>query len=303
MGDTLFGSEYDGYQFSRNVFAYEVDSGRLKWRYANGVIRNATLAVHDGAVYFVEHRGQKTAPRVLRPLEKIAAQAAERRGQTVADENPADQTHAPVKPAGPYLRTIVALDGETGRERWSREVDLTDCGTWTGSLSLMAGNGAVVICGTYTAYGKRTGEEPKRRALVLNAKDGTILWNRPIGNLVRPLIIGDWLVSRPSAFLLKTGDPVMVPSGSRQKPWSIMPLGACGQMSASMYNLFYRYGVTVAMSVETGGSLMSFLGMRPGCLINIIPAAGLAVQVEASSGCTCYHALQSTVVFIPSDLR
>ncbi len=303
VGDTLYGSEYEGYQFSRSVFAYDVETGRLKWRYGGGVIRNATLAVYDGRVYFVEHRGQKTAPRILRPLERIAAQAAERRGQTPAEENPADRTVEPRLRETAYIRTVTALDAETGQERWSRNEDLTDCGTWAGSLSLMAGNGAVVLCGTYSAYGKRTGEEPKRRALVLSAKDGTVLWNRPIGNLVRPLLIGDWLVSRPRSFQLKTGDPVMVPVGNRQKPWSIMPLGACGQMSASMFNLFYRYGVTVAMSVETGGSLMSFLGMRPGCLINIIPAGGVAVQVEASSGCTCYHALQATVVFIPAGFR
>jgi hypothetical protein len=41
--------------------------------------------------------------------------------------------------------------------------------------------------------------------------------------------------------------------------------------------------------------------MRPGCLINIVPAAGVTVQVEASSGCTCYHAVQATVVFVPRD--
>jgi len=304
VGNTLVGSEYDGYQFSRSLFAYDIPTGRLKWHYRGGVIRNATVAIHEGTVFFVEHRGQTRAPVVLRPLERIAAEAARRRGLSSQEANPADEaTAAALKTPGPPIRTVVALDLETGRERWSREVDLTGCGSWTGALCLMAKDGILVLCGIYTAYGKRTGEEPNRRAMALSAKDGTVLWNRPIGNLVRPVIIGDWLVSRPNAFLLKSGEPVMVPSGNRQKPWSIMPLGACGQMSASHYNLFYRYGVTVSMNVENGSLLMSFAGLRPGCLINIIPAAGLAVQVEASSGCTCYHALQSTVVFMPSTFR
>ena len=57
--------------------------------------------------------------------------------------------------------------------------------------------------------------------------------------------------------------------------------------------------VRVMRDAATGTSLMNFTGMRPGCLINVIPAAGVIVQVEASSGCTCYHAIQSTVAFVP----
>ena len=41
-----------------------------------------------------------------------------------------------------------------------------------------------------------------------------------------------------------------------------------------------------------------FEGTRPDCFINMIPAGGVVVQVEASSGCSCYHAMQSTTVFI-----
>ena len=71
-------------------------------------------------------------------------------------------------------------------------------------------------------------------------------------------------------------------------------------MSASAGMIFYRDGYTVMRDAGTGNTLMNFTGMRPGCLINIIPAGGVIVQVEASSGCTCYHAIQSTVVFVPA---
>jgi len=85
-------------------------------------------------------------------------------------------------------------------------------------------------------------------------------------------------------------------------PWSVPRNGACGQMSASAGMLFYRDGYTVMRDAATGGTLMNFTGMRPGCLINIIPAGGVIVQVEASSGCTCYHAIQSTVAFVPPEV-
>ena len=172
VGNTLVGSEYDGYQFSRCLFAYDIPTGRLKWRYRGGVIRNATVAIHVGTVFFVEHRGQTRAPVVLRPLERIAAEAARRRGLPSQEVNPAGEAAAAVpKTPGPPIRTVVALDLETGRERWSREVDLTGCGSWTGALCLMAKDGILVLCGVYTAYGKRTGEEPNRRAMALSAKE------------------------------------------------------------------------------------------------------------------------------------
>ena len=96
------------------------------------------------------------------------------------------------------------------------------------------------------------------------------------------------------------GVPVTKPGPKGAIPWSVPANGACGQMSASSGMLFYRDGYTVMRDTGTGNTLMAFTGMRPGCLINIVPAGGVIVQVEASSGCTCYHAIQSTVVFVPS---
>ena len=39
---------------------------------------------------------------------------------------------------------------------------------------------------------------------------------------------------------------------------------------------------------------------RPGCWINIIPAGGLVLIPEASSGCTCDFAVQASMAFLPS---
>ena len=38
---------------------------------------------------------------------------------------------------------------------------------------------------------------------------------------------------------------------------------------------------------------------RPGCWINIIPAGGLLLIPEASSGCTCDFPIQSSMALIP----
>jgi hypothetical protein len=40
---------------------------------------------------------------------------------------------------------------------------------------------------------------------------------------------------------------------------------------------------------------------RPGCWINMIPAAGLLLVPEASSGCQCNFAVQTSLAFRPAD--
>lgn len=323
VGDTLIGSASPTHAFSDEVFAYDVPTGQLKWRHKAPVVRNATLAAGGGRVFFAEHRGETKAPRVLSYEEYLKQLLAERRGGKPesakpkakekakdddedgpgeggegAGEDDASPAATPAKES--YRRTAVALDLATGQELWAREVDLTDCGTWGGRLAAATKRDILVFFGTYNAYGRGTGDEAQRRALALSAKDGSELWSKPLGNFVRPVLVGDRLVARPHAVQLATGEPLMVADGKRSVPWRLASQGACGQMSASASLLFYRIGQLIVMDAETGNINMSFQGMRPGCLINAIPAGGVTVMVEASSGCSCPHAaLQSTVALVP----
>ena len=285
-GDLLLGSVSAGFQFSRMLFAYDVRTGALKWRYDSAAMRNGTFAVSGGKVFLVEHRGQTNAPRVLTLMEAH---------KELGKPKPAKAEGPPP----PYVRTVTALDLATGKPLWSRDHDLTKCGNWTGSLCLTAKNGVVLLAGVYSAYGAPKGDEGERRALALSATDGAQLWNEAIGNRVRPVLVGEHVIGRPKAYDLHSGATVMKPGPKGMVPWAVPPNGACGQMSASAGMLFYRDGYTVMRDAGTGATLLTFTGMRPGCLINIIPAGGVIVQVEASSGCTCYHAIQSTVAFVP----
>jgi hypothetical protein len=255
-------------------------------------------------VFFVEHRGQTQVPVVLDPLAqaKLAAdkrRAASKAGGAAPGGDGGDQA-APVA-AEPYVRSVVALDLATGKELWSQDVNLAGCGSWTSSLSLIAKDAVVVLCGTYSAYGRPSGQEGRRRALALSAADGATLWERTLGNVVRPVVSLDRVIARPKAIGLRTGEPVLRPGPKGPIPWTIASVGACGQMSASAGMLFYRYGYTLMVNADTAAPVMTLTGMRPGCLINVIPAGGVIVQTEASSGCTCPHALQSTIVLVPPE--
>ncbi|MCL4202265.1 MAG: PQQ-binding-like beta-propeller repeat protein [Pirellulaceae bacterium] len=308
-GSTLVGSASSGYQFSDAVFAYDLRTDTMRWHRPGSVIRNNTLAIQGDRVFFVEHRGQATAPVVLDPPAQAELAAQKRRaaaatGTTEGDTDSAETSDdaSPQSPAADAcLRTVVALDLLTGKELWSRDVDVAGCGTWTGSLSLIAKDGVLVLCGTYSAYGRPKGDEGQRRAMALSARDGATLWDKTLGNFVRPVVSLDRVIARPGALQLHTGEPLMRPGPRGQIPWRLAANGACGQMSASAGVLCYRLGYTLIVDADTGGSLMTLTGMRPGCLINTIPAGGVIVQTEASSGCTCPHALQATIVFVPPD--
>jgi outer membrane protein assembly factor BamB len=308
-GSTLVGSASSGYQFSDALFAYDLRTDRMRWHRPGSVIRNSTIAIQGGRVFFVEHRGETAAPQVLEPPAQAALALEKRRavaatGTAEGDAASAETTSegSPQSPAADaYVRTVVALDMLTGKELWSRDVDLAGCGSWTGSLSLIAKDDVLVLCGTYSAYGRPTGDEGQRRAMALSARDGATLWDKTLGNYVRPVVSLDRVIARPWALQLHTGDPLMRSGPRGQIPWRLPPNGACGQMSASAGVLCYRLGYTLMVDADTGASLMALAGMRPGCLINIIPAGGVIVQTEASSGCTCPHALQSTIVLVPPD--
>lgn len=284
-GDTLVGTSSAGEQFSDAVFAYDLNSGRLKWRHGGSIVRNSTIALHDGKVFLVEHRGQARAPVAFNAPAAARADQNRRYGIEVTPGQPE-----------PYVRTVVALDLASGKPAWEREVELTGCGAWVNELVLMAKRDVVLLCGVYWVPSDSAKEQ--RRMLALSGTDGATLWDRTTSSLIRPVLAGDRVLGVPNAFELRTGTPVTRSGPKGDAPWQNNAQIRCGQMSASAGMLFYRSGSTVMKDVDTGEGL-ALTGLRPGCLINIIPAGGVIVQTAGDSGCTCPYPLQATVTFVP----
>jgi hypothetical protein len=159
----------------------------------------------------------------------------------------------------------------------------------------------LIFGGAYTIYYSPTAKDeiPNRKAVAVSAKDGKVLWSNLIANRSRPVIMGDALLGEPIFYDLQTGQKIMKKQGTKSVPWTMGPrTGGCGSLSACESMVFGRGGWTVWKDVESGGAT-AFIGTRPGCFINIIPAGGVVVQAEASSGCSCYQAIQCTVVLKP----
>jgi hypothetical protein len=106
-----------------------------------------------------------------------------------------------------------------------------------------------------------------------------------------PLINAGTVYSKPYAFDLETGE-------KKAYKW-LRGCHGCGGISGSANYLFGRgsnpryYPITAQNS--EGIQLTEVT--RPGCWINIIPAGGLVLIPESSSGCTCGYAVQTSLAF------
>ena len=109
---------------------------------------------------------------------------------------------------------------------------------------------------------------------------------------LHPVIVGDAVYAEPCAYDLATGQPLA--------NWTFNRGGhGCGTMSASAHQLFYRAGNPAMLDLRTGQASRLSTVSRPGCWINIIPAGGLVLVPEASSGCTCGFPVQTSYGFAP----
>jgi outer membrane protein assembly factor BamB len=296
--DLLYGNTSTKPQYCDGIFAFDINSGKLRWKHKGTNIRNNTIAISDGIVFFADDRAtQEERSRVLR--ERAAALKAEKNLDDAAIEQELAKSD---------VRVAVALDAKTGAKLWEKSVDLTDCGG--SSLIAMAHHGVLVFTGAFGDAHFWTeflrGDYANRRIVALSAKDGSVLWDKRVGCRIRPLIVGDTLYAEPWAYDLRTGAQKMRthPLTGRQTIWEMeRPGHHCGCISGCPNALFFRSDSFGYYDLVADHGTEHFGGQRPGCWINMIPAGGLMIAPEASSGCVCLYSIQCTTVFKPREER
>ncbi|NIP96813.1 MAG: PQQ-binding-like beta-propeller repeat protein, partial [Akkermansiaceae bacterium] len=186
-----------------------------------------------------------------------------------------------------------AIDTRSGELAWSREVDLRKL---QHSLFLSVSSGTVLVSGS-----KNVGAIMRYELHAFDATTGKPLWSAtpPVDQRAggshgeqdqHPAIVGDVVYTRTFAYDLKTGEP----RGS----WKLAG-GGCGAISTCMSSAFYRSGGPMMTDLATGRNRPMSLVTRPGCWINLLPAGGLVLAPEASSGCTCGYGVQTSMAFKP----
>lgn len=290
----LFGTRTPRKRDCNALFAIDVASGKMLWVHEGKSIHQPSISVGDGRVFFVDDNTATQARReaLKRRVGRLTPAEAER----VLKDAP--------------VRTALCLDAATGKQLWSRPMDLTGGigGPYWSSLGSMVRNGVLVLFGIYRDghYWRDffAGQFESRRILAINAGDGATLWEKHIGYRVRPLIINETLHAEPWAYDLRTGKQLTRtnPISGREEPWQFARPGHhCGCPAASPNVLLFRsYHIGFYDLVGDCG-VTHFSTQRPGCWINFIPGNGLIMVPEASSGCMCPFANLATVVFKPRE--
>lgn len=262
---------------SDNLFAYNTDSTASQWIYEakSGAIINSTITVRNGRIFFVESASAKTLH--------------EPSGRNVPSTLLAN---------GAF---VVAVDATTGGEVWRTPADVKNV---EHNLYLQAASGKLVLVGS-----RNSGTDKKQARVVYEIRTFDVATGKPGWTTTQtqatkiagdhgeqdlhPVIVGDRLYCEPKAYQLESGELV------EDWGWKLGKRSGCGNLSASANALFFRQSNPTMFDLQAKKQQPVTTSTRPGCLINIIPAGGLLLIPEASSGCTCNYGVQTSLAFLP----
>ena len=265
--DLLVGSTTRKGLTSDGVFALDRHSAQIRWQDRRGRVPHPAIAVGDGRVFLADRRPGA--------------------GLTTTAPTKAPRTDA----------LLVALDVRTGKPCWTQPfaalpfADL-DRAEAANGLTLLYADRRLVVAGSLGA----------RRIMCVHADDGRTLWSNGRAYRRRPVIVGRTVYVEPVAYDLHTGKPHMRrnPLTGASVPWQITRSYGCGTISGSPNCLLFRSGCFGFYDLGQDAGISNWGGMRPGCWINAIAAAGLVLAPEASSGCGCSYPIVTTVALEPA---
>ena len=239
-------------------------------------IDNSTITIGEGEIYFLESR------------------------------NP-EAMSAPTGRLDPEILTdvrLVCLDLESGKQEWERVHDFSDCQFMT---YMTFSNDTLIVTGSdkdkhYHTFAFNTSTESQEATDVNQAPvaAGSLLWeesheagkNHHSGHLQHPVVIGDVFYSDQRAFSLRDGKLLRTDLPERR---------GCGTMSAALNSIFYRHYYHGQWDLESN-KRVQFEGLRSGCWLGMIPAGGVLLAPEASAGCSCANAIQTSIGYVPKHL-
>ena len=299
VGDTLFGSgvtlgasrretsrevaatetfwDYVPLVGSQTVFAYDRITGDLKWSYdaPAGLVVNPTMTISEDRVLFVESANRETFSN---GTGRATAQELFSQGAS-----------------------LIALSAESGSIAWQVPVDFRAI---QHNLYLAATPGKVIAVGSRNLGDNRETAEVLYDIWAYDAENGEELWNNTQHQGTKiggdhgeqdhhPVIVGEMLFCEPFAYSLNSGKEIV------DLNWHGEHRRGCGNVSASAGAFFFRQSNPTMFDIGSGEYSPVTQVSRPGCWINMIPAGGLLLVPEASSGCTCDYAIQSSFALIP----
>ena len=277
--DSIMEAAYFDEQYvvcSDYLFAFDhVTTGR-QWVYEakTGAIVNSTITIGDGTVFFIESQNVKTLDTENgrnKPVTLLAGGAS-----------------------------LVAIDLQTGNEKWRVDSATTKV---QHNLYVAYSSSNVITVGSRNSGTDKTTARVVYDIEAVDGATGKRIWQQEqmqqtkIGGDhgeqdLHPVIVGNTLYCEPMAYDVATGKP-------QEWGWKLGKRSGCGNISASASTFFFRQSNPTAFDLDSKTVSPVTTATRPGCLINIIPAGGLLLIPEASSGCTCDYGVQTSLAFLP----
>ena len=301
VDNVLYGSRTIKQRVADCVFALDLASGKLRWKHEAQGIAQGSIAIGDGRFFFASSEVSELKERLKALAEQIKA---------LHRMNKADRDALLKELDAAAVYQVVALDASNGKTQWEKPVEVTGAagGSYWCSLGSIYKNDTLVLFGVFLDghYWKQffSGLFEQRRVVALGGTDGELLWQKRIGYRVRPIVVGDTFHAEPWAYDLRTGEQRtrISPVTGREEPWQFARPGHhCGCPAAAPHALLFRSYTIAWYDLDKDFGTQHFGSQRPGCWINFIPANGLLMVPEASSGCMCPFPNACTIVFKSKD--
>ena len=247
---------------SKKLFGLDRHHGALLWEYERGAIVNSTFCSENQSIYFLEGRN------------------------SAATTSTKGRLHDELKPD----QYLVAINVQSGSLLWEEPVDLSHLEFMT---YMSVSEDTLIIAGT--------DKKKVFHTIAHSSVNGSPQWKHATetrkthhsGHLSHPLVLGDRIYANKHTFDRRTGK---VLHENKDFDWH-----GCGVTSASNHTIFRRYEYHGMMDVETK-QRTEFLGVRSGCWLSIIPSGGTVLAPETSAGCSCTHAVQTSLAYVPRYL-
>jgi outer membrane protein assembly factor BamB len=265
---------------SDELFALKRADGSPLWRYRaqTGAIANSTIAVGGGAIFFLESANPET---LKTPTGRMKLQQVVERG-----------SH------------LTALDLQTGAVKW--RVPGERFAMLQHNVFAVFADGLLVVSGSRNSGTHKKADRVIYEIAVFDAASGAQKWSHTQtqpdaiggdhGEQERhPVIVDGRVYCEPYAYDLTTGA-----MAEWKWPWMAKRRRGCGSLSASATCLFFRNEHPALFDLKTQQFRDLTSETRLGCWINLLPVGGMLLAPEASSGCTCPYAIQTSFGLIPA---
>ena len=268
---------------SNSFFAFKKGSSAKKWSYSpKGGILNPSLCATTEAVFFIESHNPKTLTG-QQTLKNLLSNGS----------------------------SVVKLDIHTGRVVWRKSFNFSDL---RHNIYLASHNNILICNGSKNINEKVPGVhkpnngEVRYRIFAIDCDSGKLLWEKEMNpNLAggkdhgeadrRPVIVNDKVYLEPFSYKLKDGIE------DKSFNFAVRKRNGCGQLTASKKAFFFRHSSAGAFNIEQNKISKVTQVTRPGCWLNILPSNGLLLIPEASSGCICNFAIQSSMALRPVESK